>query len=280
VLDVVPVMPVVVLDDLAHAVPVARALVAGGLPAIELTLRTPVALDAIRAIASEVPEILVGAGTITTPAQAKEALEAGAQFLVSPGSTRSLLQAMQDTGLPFLPGTATVSEVLAALEAGCTELKFFPAEASGGAAYLKAIASPVPAARFCPTGGITLASAPSYLALANVGCVGGSWITPADALAAADWGRVTRLAASRSWTRARTSCAQRTTSSRSSTRSDWQASSTGCRSSGPCSASSASWCTRPPPAPRSATSAAAPGGWRRTSSPKGSRPTASTSPRR
>ena len=195
VLDVVPVMPVVVLDDLAHAVPVARALVAGGLPAIELTLRTPVALDAIRAIASEVPEILVGAGTVTTPAQAKEALEAGAQFLVSPGSTRSLLQAMQDTGLPFLPGTATVSEVLAALEAGCTELKFFPAEASGGAAYLKSVASPVPAARFCPTGGITLASAPSYLALANVGCVGGSWITPADALAAGDWDRVTRLAA-------------------------------------------------------------------------------------
>ncbi len=195
VLDVVPVMPVVVIDSLEHAVPVARALVAGGLPAIELTLRTPVALDAIRAIASEVPEILVGAGTITTPAQAKEALEAGAQFLVSPGATRSLLHAMQDTGLPFLPGTATVSEVLAALEAGVTEMKFFPAAASGGTAYLKAIASPVPAARFCPTGGITLASAPSYLALPNVGCVGGSWITPADALAAGDWDRVTRLAA-------------------------------------------------------------------------------------
>jgi 2-dehydro-3-deoxyphosphogluconate aldolase/(4S)-4-hydroxy-2-oxoglutarate aldolase len=195
VLDVVPVMPVVVLDSLEHAVPVARALVAGGLPAIELTLRTPVALDAIRAIATEVPEILVGAGTITTPSHAKEALDAGAQFLVSPGATPSLLHAMQDTGLPFLPGTATVSEVLAALEAGCTELKFFPAAASGGTAYLKAIASPVPTARFCPTGGITLASAPSYLALANVGCVGGSWITPADALAAGDWDRVTRLAA-------------------------------------------------------------------------------------
>ena len=156
VLDVVPVMPVVVLDTLEHAVPVARALVAGGLPAIELTLRTPVALDAIRAIAAEVPEILVGAGTITTPAHAKQALDAGAQFLVSPGTTRSLLHAMQDTGLPFLPGTATVSEVLAALEAGCTEMKFFPAAASGGTAFLKAVASPVPAARFCPTGGITL----------------------------------------------------------------------------------------------------------------------------
>lgn len=193
-LDVVPVLPVVVLDDLDHAVPVARALVSGGLPAIELTLRTPVALDAIRAIAAEVPEILVGAGTVTTPAQAKLAAEAGAQFLVSPGATPSLLHGLWDTGLPFLPGTSSVSEVLAALEMGCTELKFFPAEAAGGTAYLKAIAGPVPAARFCPTGGITLASAPSYLALPNVGCVGGSWITPADALAAGDWGRVTALA--------------------------------------------------------------------------------------
>ncbi len=190
----VPVVPVVVVDDLAHAVPVARALVAGGLPVIELTLRTPVALEAIRAIASEVPEILVGAGTIVTPGQAKEALDAGAQFLVSPGSTPSLLGAMADTGLPFLPGTATVSEVLAVLEAGYTELKFFPAEASGGAAFLKSIAAPVPAARFCPTGGITAASAPSYLALPNVGCVGGSWLTPADALASGDWSRVTELA--------------------------------------------------------------------------------------
>jgi 2-dehydro-3-deoxyphosphogluconate aldolase/(4S)-4-hydroxy-2-oxoglutarate aldolase len=190
----VPVVPVVVVDDPAHAVPVARALVAGGLPVIELTLRTPVALDAIRAIASEVPEILVGAGTIVTPGQAKEALDAGAQFLVSPGSTPSLLGAMADTGLPFLPGTATVSEVLAVLEAGHTELKFFPAEASGGAAFLKSVAAPVPAARFCPTGGITAATAASYLALPNVGCVGGSWLTPADALASGDWGRVTELA--------------------------------------------------------------------------------------
>ena len=195
VLDLVPVMPVVVVDDLDHAVPVARALVAGGLPAIELTLRTPVALDAIRAIAEEVPEILVGAGTVTTPEQAKLAAEAGARFLVSPGTTLSLLRAMEDTGLPFLPGTATVSEVLAALEAGCTELKFFPAEASGGTAYLSSLAGPVPAARFCPTGGITLASAPSYLALPNVGCVGGSWITPAAALASGDWDRVSALAA-------------------------------------------------------------------------------------
>ncbi len=195
VLDVVPVMPVVIIDDLAHAVPVARALVAGGLPAIELTLRTPVALDAIRAIADEVPEILIGVGTIVTSGQAEQALEAGAQFLVSPGATPSLLAAMLDTGLPFLPGTATVSEMLAVLEAGVSEMKFFPAEVSGGAAFLKAVASPVPAARFCPTGGITAATAPTYLSLPNVGCVGGSWLTPADALAAGDWDRVTRLAA-------------------------------------------------------------------------------------
>jgi 2-dehydro-3-deoxyphosphogluconate aldolase/(4S)-4-hydroxy-2-oxoglutarate aldolase len=190
----VPVVPVVVVDDAAHAVPLARALVAGGLPVIELTLRTPAALDAIRAIADEVPEILLGAGTVVTPGQAKEALDAGAQFLVSPGSTPALLGAMADTGLPFLPGTATVSEVLAVLEAGFSELKFFPAEASGGAAFLKSVGAPVPAARFCPTGGITAASAASYLALPNVGCVGGSWLTPADALAAGDWARVERLA--------------------------------------------------------------------------------------
>ena len=191
----VPVVPVVVLDDLAHAVPVARALVAGGLPVIELTLRTPVALDAIRAIADEVPEILVGAGTVVAPGQAKEAADAGAQFLVSPGTTPALLAAMAGTGLPFLPGTATVSEVLAVLEAGFTEMKFFPAEASGGAPFLKSIASPVPVARFCPTGGIAAATASSYLALPNVGCVGGSWLTPADALSAGDWARVERLAA-------------------------------------------------------------------------------------
>jgi 2-dehydro-3-deoxyphosphogluconate aldolase/(4S)-4-hydroxy-2-oxoglutarate aldolase len=193
-LDLVPVIPVVVVDDLASAVPVARALVAGGLPVIELTLRTPVALDAIRAIAEEVPEITVGAGTVVEPGQAKEAAAAGASFLVSPGATPTLLAAMRDTGLPFLPGTATVSEVLAALEAGCTELKFFPAEASGGAAYLKGISTVVPAARFCPTGGITAATAPGYLALPNVGCVGGSWLTPADAVASRDWDRVTALA--------------------------------------------------------------------------------------
>jgi 2-dehydro-3-deoxyphosphogluconate aldolase/(4S)-4-hydroxy-2-oxoglutarate aldolase len=194
-LDVVPVLPVVVANAPEEGVQIAHALVAGGLPAIELTLRTPTALDTIAAIAAEVPEIVVGAGTVVTPGQAKLAADAGAEFLVSPGATPSLLAAMGDTGLPFLPGVATVSEVLAALEAGCTELKFFPAEASGGAAFLKSVAAPVPTARFCPTGGITAASAPSYLALANVGCVGGSWLTPADAVASGDWPRVTALAA-------------------------------------------------------------------------------------
>ncbi|MCL8024553.1 bifunctional 4-hydroxy-2-oxoglutarate aldolase/2-dehydro-3-deoxy-phosphogluconate aldolase [Nocardioides bruguierae] len=193
-LDLVPVVPVVVVEDVAHAVPLARALVAGGLPVIELTLRTPAALEAIRAIAAEVPEITLGAGTVTTPQQAKEAAAAGATFLVSPGATPRLLDGMLETGLTFLPGTATVSEVLAVLEAGISEMKFFPAEASGGAPYLKSISSPVAGARFCPTGGITAASAPSYLSLPNVGCVGGSWLTPADALAAGDWARVESLA--------------------------------------------------------------------------------------
>jgi len=194
-LDVVPVLPVVVLERREDAVPVARALVAGGLPAIELTLRTPAALDAIRAISAEVPEILVGAGTVVTPGQAKQALDAGAGFLVSPGSTPALVSAMAETGLPFLPGTSTVSEVLAALELGLTELKFFPAEAAGGAAYLRSVAGPVPAARFCPTGGITPDSAPGYLALPNVGCVGGSWLTPPDLVARGDWAAITALAA-------------------------------------------------------------------------------------
>jgi 2-dehydro-3-deoxyphosphogluconate aldolase/(4S)-4-hydroxy-2-oxoglutarate aldolase len=190
----VPVIPVVVLHEVEHAVPVARALVEGGLPVIELTLRTPAALSCIEQIAAEVPEIQIGAGTIVTPAQAKDAVSAGAQFLVSPGTTDELAAAMQDTGLPHLPGAATVSEVLRLLELGYEELKFFPAEASGGASFLRAIGAPVPQARFCPTGGITPASAPSYLSLANVGCVGGSWLTPADAIAEADWDRITQLA--------------------------------------------------------------------------------------
>lgn len=194
VLDLAPVLPVVVLADAADAVPLARALVAGGLPAIEVTLRTPAALDAIGAIADGVPDAVVGAGTVISARNVADAVAAGARFLVSPGWTDSLLDAMRDSGTPFLPGVSTTSEVVALLERGVTEMKFFPAEAAGGTAYLKALASPLPQARFCPTGGVSAASAPSYLALPNVGCVGGSWMVPADAVAAKDWARVERLA--------------------------------------------------------------------------------------
>ncbi|RSN48688.1 keto-deoxy-phosphogluconate aldolase [Streptomyces sp. WAC 04229] len=194
VLDLAPVVPVVVVDDLADAVPLARALVAGGLPAIEVTLRTPAAVDAIRAIADEVPGAVVGAGTVITPDQVGEVVAAGARFLVSPGWTDALLDAMRASGVPFLPGVSTTSEVVALLERGVREMKFFPAEAAGGTAYLKALAAPLPQARFCPTGGIGPGSAPEYLALPNVGCVGGSWMLPKDAVADRDWDRVEALA--------------------------------------------------------------------------------------
>lgn len=194
VLDLAPVVPVVVVEDAADAVPLARALVAGGLPAIEVTLRTPAALDAVRAIAAEVPDAVVGAGTVITPGQVDEVVAAGARFLVSPGWTDGLLESMRASGVPFLPGVSTVSEVVALLERGVREMKFFPARAAGGTAYLKAIAGPLPQARFCPTGGIGPDSAPDYLALPNVACVGGSWMLPADAVAARDWARIERLA--------------------------------------------------------------------------------------
>ncbi|MGW0816775.1 bifunctional 4-hydroxy-2-oxoglutarate aldolase/2-dehydro-3-deoxy-phosphogluconate aldolase [Streptomyces viridiviolaceus] len=194
VLDLAPVVPVVVVEDAADAVPLARALVAGGLPAIEVTLRTPAAVDAIRAIAREVPDAVVGAGTLIAPDQVTEVVAAGARFLVSPGWTEALLAAMRASGVPFLPGVSTTSEVVALLERGVREMKFFPAEAAGGTAYLRALAAPLPQARFCPTGGIGPASAPEYLALPNVGCVGGSWMLPKDAVAGRDWGRVEALA--------------------------------------------------------------------------------------
>ncbi|MEV0317859.1 bifunctional 4-hydroxy-2-oxoglutarate aldolase/2-dehydro-3-deoxy-phosphogluconate aldolase [Streptomyces sp. NPDC050658] len=194
VLDLAPVVPVVVVEEIGDAVPLARALVAGGLPAIEVTLRTPVALDAIRAVAAEVPDAVVGAGTVISARGVADSVAAGARFLVSPGWTDSLLDAMKDSGVPFLPGVSTTSEVVALLERGVSEMKFFPAEAAGGTAYLKSLGGPLPQARFCPTGGISLASAPSYLALPNVGCVGGSWMLPADAVATKDWARVEKLA--------------------------------------------------------------------------------------
>ena len=194
-LDLAPVVPVVVISDPETAVPLARALVAGGLTVIEVTLRTPAALEATRRIAQEVPDAVVGVGTVRTPLQVRESLAAGAAFLVSPGATPSLLDAMDDSGLPYLPGVSTISEMLTVAERGRTEMKFFPAEAAGGRPFLKSVSGPLPDLRFCPTGGITLDSAPDYLALGNVGCVGGSWLTPSDAVEAGDWERIRELAA-------------------------------------------------------------------------------------
>ncbi|MFJ8464818.1 bifunctional 4-hydroxy-2-oxoglutarate aldolase/2-dehydro-3-deoxy-phosphogluconate aldolase [Streptomyces swartbergensis] len=194
VLDLAPVVPVLAIEDAGDAVPLARALVAGGLSAIEVTLRTPAAVEAIREIAGQVPEAVVGAGTVISPGQVTEVVAAGARFLVSPGWTDVLLEAMRGSGVPFLPGVSTTSEVVALLERGVREMKFFPAEAAGGTAYLKSLSGPLPQARFCPTGGIGPASAADYLALPNVACVGGSWMLPPDAVTARDWGRVEALA--------------------------------------------------------------------------------------
>ena len=188
------VVPVLVIDDLAHAAPLARALVAGGLPALEVTLRTPCALDAIRAMA-EVPGGIVGAGTLLTPADVKAAKAAGAKFGVSPGSTQRLLDACAEYELPLLPGAVTASEVMALLELGYSVQKFFPAEQSGGAAFLKSIGSPIPQVSFCPTGGISLKNARDYLGLKNILCVGGSWVAPKEAMLRGDWAAITTLAA-------------------------------------------------------------------------------------
>ncbi|MFD1118919.1 bifunctional 4-hydroxy-2-oxoglutarate aldolase/2-dehydro-3-deoxy-phosphogluconate aldolase [Sphaerisporangium aureirubrum] len=195
ILDLAPVVPVVVIDDVDTAVPLARALVAGGLPAIEVTLRTPCALAAIARIAAEVPGAVVGAGTVRTPGDVAASAEAGVPFLVSPGATPALLDAMAGSGVPYLPGAATASEVMALAERGLTELKFFPAVPAGGVPYLKALGGPLPEVRFCPTGGIRRETAPDFLALPNVGCVGGTWLTPPDALASGDYGRIEKLAA-------------------------------------------------------------------------------------
>lgn len=188
-----PVVPVLVIEDLAHAEPLARAMVAGGLPALEVTLRTPVALDAIRAMAA-VEGGQVGAGTLLTPADVKAAKAAGATFGVSPGATPALIAACADEGLPLLAGVATATEVMTLLEAGYTAMKFFPAENVGGAAALKALYGPLPQAAFCPTGGVSLKNARDYLALPNVICVGGSWVAPRAEMAAGDWPAVEALA--------------------------------------------------------------------------------------
>lgn len=195
ILRAAPVVPVLVIDDLAAAVPIARALVSGGLPAIEVTLRTPVAAEAIRAIAAEVEGATVGAGTVLTPVQVELAVDAGAAFLVSPGTTPDLLSEAEDAPVPFLPGAATATEAMVLAERGYRYLKFFPAEPAGGVAYLKALASPLPDTLFCPTGGITAASAPDYLALKNVICVGGSWLVPPASVASGDWASIAAMSA-------------------------------------------------------------------------------------
>lgn len=188
-----PVVPVLVVDDVADAAPLAQALVRGGLPALEVTLRTPAALEVIRAMA-DVEGGVVGAGTLLTPADVKAAKAAGAQFGVSPGCTEALLAACIDEGLPLLPGAASATEVMVLLERGITVQKFFPAEAAGGAPALKAIGAPLPQVKFCPTGGVSLANANDYLSLSNTLCVGGSWVAPKSAVAAGNWAQITELA--------------------------------------------------------------------------------------
>ena len=190
-----PVIPVIVLNDLAHAVPMARALVAGGVRMLEVTLRTPQALACIEAIAKHVPEAVVGAGTVRNKADAHAAASAGARFVVSPGYTSAVGQACRDLGLALLPGVATGSEIMVAQDDGFTELKFFPAMQAGGPAMIKAWSGPFFDVRFCPTGGVSLQNASEFLALPNVVCVGGSWLVPADAMAKGDWAKLTQLAA-------------------------------------------------------------------------------------
>ncbi|CAM3724079.1 bifunctional 4-hydroxy-2-oxoglutarate aldolase/2-dehydro-3-deoxy-phosphogluconate aldolase [Rahnella bruchi] len=189
-----PVVPVIVINKLEHAVPLAKALVAGGVRVLEVTLRTPCAMDAIRAIAKEVPEAIIGAGTVLNPEQLAEVTAAGAQFAISPGLTDALLKAANAGSIPLIPGICTVSELMMGLDAGLREFKFFPAEANGGVKALQAIAGPFPQVRFCPTGGISPANYRDYLALKSVLCIGGSWLVPADALESGDYARITELA--------------------------------------------------------------------------------------
>ncbi|MFA7381838.1 MAG: bifunctional 4-hydroxy-2-oxoglutarate aldolase/2-dehydro-3-deoxy-phosphogluconate aldolase [Desulfurivibrionaceae bacterium] len=188
------VVPVMVIKDLAHAVPLARALVAGGIRVLEITLRTPVAVAAIREIAQAVPEAVVGAGTVTTAEDLAAVSEAGAVFAISPGLTPELLDAANQGDIALIPGIATVSELMTGLQRGYDHFKFFPAEAAGGVPMLKAIAGPFPKVTFCPTGGISLENYRDYLALGNVACVGGSWVAPPEAVAQGDWERISQLA--------------------------------------------------------------------------------------
>ena len=190
-----PVVPVLTVERVADAVPLARALVRGGLPVLEITLRTAASLAALAEIVREVPETVVGAGTVLEAAKVAQIQRLGARFAVSPGCTPALLAATREAGLPFMPGVQTVSEAMALSEQGYRALKFFPAASSGGLGWLQAVAAPLAGLRFCPTGGIGADTAPAYLALSNVACVGGSWVAPRAAVAARDWSQVERLAA-------------------------------------------------------------------------------------
>ena len=198
-----PVIPVIVIDQLAQAVPLARSLVAGGIRVLEVTLRTPAGIDAIAAIARDVPEAIVGVGTVTQPQEFALSSKAGARFAETPGLTPALLEAARHAARPLLPGVMTPSDIIAAKAAGYRELKLFPAQQAGGIGMLKALAGPFPDVTFCPTGGVTAATAPDFIALPNVACVGGSWLTPKEAIAAGDWGRITALAREAASLRAR-----------------------------------------------------------------------------
>lgn len=194
VLKQAPVVPVIIIDDLKHAVPLARALVAGGLPVLEITLRTEVAIDAIKSIMAEVEGAIIGAGTVLTPQQFRQCAKLDCAFAVSPGASGQLLGEAEDYDMPLLPGAVTASEVMALLEWGYTFQKFFPAEPAGGIAYLNALSQPIPQVKFCPTGGITAESAPSYLKLPNVITIGGSWMVPKAKVQVADWAGIEALA--------------------------------------------------------------------------------------
>jgi 2-dehydro-3-deoxyphosphogluconate aldolase / (4S)-4-hydroxy-2-oxoglutarate aldolase len=194
ILHQTPIMPVLAIDDLDNAIPLAKALVAGGLPVLEITLRTPAALGAMARIAEHVPEAIVGAGTVLNAAQYAQVIAAGARFAISPGISQELLQVSSQGAIPLLPGVATASEVMQGLNAGLTNFKFFPAEAAGGVAMLKSFAGPFAAAKFCPTGGIDPINAPNYLKLGNVMTVGGSWMATAALIGAKDWPAITKLA--------------------------------------------------------------------------------------
>ncbi len=194
ILTAAPVVPVLTIEDIGTAVPLARALVKGGLPAIEITLRTAAALDAVRAVAAEVEGAFAGVGTVLGAAHLKQAQASGAVFAVCPGASPGLLDAAAQCPVPLLPGAATASEAMTLCERGYEILKFFPAGPAGGVAYLKSLAAPLPGIRFCPTGGVSLQNAPDYLTLGNVICVGGSWVAPQEAIAAGDWQRIEQLA--------------------------------------------------------------------------------------